>query len=71
VSDGRDGRVLVVRLWREPGASDQLGEAWRGRVEDVGSGEWRHFVGLHNLVREIMALIGNAAPLGPADRAQS
>lgn len=67
--DGRDGRVLVVRLWREPGTSDRPGETWRGRVEDVESGRWHHFVGLRSLLRELMVLIGEAMPPELVDRA--
>lgn len=67
--DGRDGRVLVVRLWQEPGTPGRPGEAWRGRVEDVETGRWRHFVGLRGLLRELTALIGEAAPPELTDRA--
>lgn len=67
VPDRREGSVLVVRLWREPGTFATPDEAWRGRVEHVASGEHRHFVGLSHLVREIMALIGDP-PVEPSSQ---
>ena len=68
MGDASDGRVLIVRLWQEPGASDRPDEAFRGRVEDVESGGWRHFVGLRSLIREIMVLVGKAEPPKAADQ---
>lgn len=64
----RPAATFIVRLWVEPSLAS--GEAWRGEVVRVQSGERRSFGDLARLVAHIAALAPEFAP-APADATTS
>ena len=64
----RSSRLMTVRLWEEDLGGGQA--EWRGKVQDVGSGEaafFRDWSGLVNVVRRLLEkpLLRHDDPFGP------
>lgn len=59
-SPQRRVRLFVVRLWRE--TAGESGAEWRGRVQDVETGEARYF----RDVAALVAFLSAALDISPA-----